>query len=118
MEYFPAAMDREQSDAFADRIESGFDAVGYGLWAVEVPGKVELSLEAWRPLAAVVAVVVSRYHVPGPIPVALPVDFETNTMMDRSEYTAGPAPTPGLPGPLMSSVTMTRSDLVGSSLTK
>jgi RimJ/RimL family protein N-acetyltransferase len=41
MEYFPSALDRTQSDAFADRIEAGFDARGYGLWAVELPDKAE-----------------------------------------------------------------------------
>ena len=41
MEYFLSTLDREQSDAFADRIESGFRTLGYGLWAVEVPGEAE-----------------------------------------------------------------------------
>jgi RimJ/RimL family protein N-acetyltransferase len=39
MEHFPSALDRAESDAFADRIEAGFIANGYGLWAVEVPGE-------------------------------------------------------------------------------
>lgn len=34
--YFPSTLSREQSDAFVDRIESGFDARGYGQWALEV----------------------------------------------------------------------------------
>jgi RimJ/RimL family protein N-acetyltransferase len=38
MEFFPSLLDRTESDAFADRIDAGFDAIGYGLWAVEVPG--------------------------------------------------------------------------------
>ncbi|GAC1374552.1 MAG: GNAT family N-acetyltransferase [Acidimicrobiales bacterium] len=38
MEYFPAPLSTPQSDAFIDRIEDDFDRVGYGLWAVEVPG--------------------------------------------------------------------------------
>ena len=41
MEYFPSTLDRTQSDAFADRIEAGFDQRGYGLWAVEIPGQAE-----------------------------------------------------------------------------
>jgi RimJ/RimL family protein N-acetyltransferase len=41
MEYFPSALDRAESDAFADRIEAGFDARGYGLWAVEIPGEAD-----------------------------------------------------------------------------
>lgn len=35
MRYFRATLDREASDAFADRIEASFDELGYGLWAVE-----------------------------------------------------------------------------------
>ncbi len=38
MEHFPAPLRREESDDLVDRIESGFDARGWGLWAVEVPG--------------------------------------------------------------------------------
>ncbi len=41
MEYFPSALDRPQSDAFADRIEAGFIALGYGLWALELPEEAE-----------------------------------------------------------------------------
>jgi RimJ/RimL family protein N-acetyltransferase len=41
MEFFPRVLDRLESDAFADRIEAGFSGLGYGLWAVEVPGKAE-----------------------------------------------------------------------------
>lgn len=36
MEHFPAPLTREQSDAFVQRIRTGFAANGYGLWAVEV----------------------------------------------------------------------------------
>ena len=36
MEHFPAPLTREQSDTFVDRIEQGFEARGYGLWALEV----------------------------------------------------------------------------------
>jgi RimJ/RimL family protein N-acetyltransferase len=36
MRYFPETLDREASDAVVDRIESGFDRRGYGLWALEV----------------------------------------------------------------------------------
>jgi RimJ/RimL family protein N-acetyltransferase len=37
MEYFAAALSREESDALAARIESHFDRHGFGLWAVEIP---------------------------------------------------------------------------------
>ena len=40
MEHFPAMMTRQESDAFVDRIEAELDAVGYGLWVVEVVGLV------------------------------------------------------------------------------
>ena len=35
MEHFPALMTREQSDAFAEKIEACFAEHGWGLWAVE-----------------------------------------------------------------------------------
>jgi ribosomal-protein-alanine N-acetyltransferase len=43
MEHFPARLTRAESDAAVDRIEAGFDARGFGLWAVEVtePGELE-----------------------------------------------------------------------------
>ena len=36
MRYFPAPLDRTASDALAERIDGRFDALGYGLWALEV----------------------------------------------------------------------------------
>lgn len=39
MEHFVTHMNREQSDAFVDRIEERFDERGYSLWAVEVVGR-------------------------------------------------------------------------------
>lgn len=36
MRHFPAALTREQSDAFVERIRGGFAEQGFGLWAVEV----------------------------------------------------------------------------------
>ena len=36
MRYFPSTLTREQSDAMIDRLESGLDRVGFGLWAVEL----------------------------------------------------------------------------------
>jgi RimJ/RimL family protein N-acetyltransferase len=36
MLYFPAPLSRAASDALIDRIESSFDQLGYGLWALEV----------------------------------------------------------------------------------
>jgi RimJ/RimL family protein N-acetyltransferase len=38
MEHLPAALTREESDAFAARIEAHFEQRGFGLWAVEIPG--------------------------------------------------------------------------------
>jgi RimJ/RimL family protein N-acetyltransferase len=38
MEFFPALLSREESDAVADRIELHFRTHGFGLWAVEIPG--------------------------------------------------------------------------------
>ena len=38
MRYFPATMDRAESDAHVDRIEQLFDRDGFGLWALEVTG--------------------------------------------------------------------------------
>jgi 3-dehydroquinate dehydratase/shikimate dehydrogenase len=37
MEWFPATLIRDESDALADRIEQRMDKQGRGLWAVEVP---------------------------------------------------------------------------------
>jgi RimJ/RimL family protein N-acetyltransferase len=36
MEYYPAPLDRAQSDAMVTRIEETFDRLGIGLWAVEI----------------------------------------------------------------------------------
>jgi len=38
MEHFPSVLTREESDAVVQRIDDQFDAHGFGLWAVEVPG--------------------------------------------------------------------------------
>jgi RimJ/RimL family protein N-acetyltransferase len=38
MEHFPSLLDREQSDAMAERIRAYLDREDHGLWAVEVPG--------------------------------------------------------------------------------
>ena len=35
MRYFPSVQSREESDAFADRIEARIAELGYGLWALE-----------------------------------------------------------------------------------
>ncbi len=35
MQYFPATLDRAQSDALADQIESHFETHGFGMWAME-----------------------------------------------------------------------------------
>jgi RimJ/RimL family protein N-acetyltransferase len=36
LKFFPSTLDRAASDALIDRIETGFDERGYGLWALEV----------------------------------------------------------------------------------
>ena len=36
MEHFPSTLTRQESDALVTRIEAQFDALGYGLWALEV----------------------------------------------------------------------------------
>ena len=38
-EHFPAPLRPEESDALVDRIEAGFEERGWGLWAVEIPGR-------------------------------------------------------------------------------
>ena len=38
VEFLPKALNREESDSLADRIESHFREHGFGLWAVEAPG--------------------------------------------------------------------------------
>ncbi len=38
MEFFPACLDRAQSDALAARIEAHFARHGYGWWALQLPG--------------------------------------------------------------------------------
>jgi len=36
MEFFPALLSRQESEAMVDRIEAHFDAHGFGLWAAEL----------------------------------------------------------------------------------
>jgi RimJ/RimL family protein N-acetyltransferase len=43
MEFFPSMLTRVESDAMADRIQSGFNERGWGLWAVEVTDQVASS---------------------------------------------------------------------------
>lgn len=38
MAFFPGPLDREASDALADRIEAHFEAHGFGVWAVSLRG--------------------------------------------------------------------------------
>ena len=51
MERFPAPLDRAESDALVLRIEEGFQAHGFGLWAVEADGALVgfVGLAASRP---------------------------------------------------------------------
>ncbi len=54
MAHMPALLSRAESDAVVDRIEAGFEANGFGLWAVEVIdgpafiGFVGLSRPSWE----------------------------------------------------------------------
>jgi RimJ/RimL family protein N-acetyltransferase len=41
MRFFPQSLSRAASDAMAERIEQRIDELGWGLWAVEVPGVAE-----------------------------------------------------------------------------
>ncbi|MGQ0831691.1 MAG: GNAT family N-acetyltransferase [Microthrixaceae bacterium] len=41
MEHFPAPLSRTESDALADRIDADLASRGWGLWAAEVPGRIE-----------------------------------------------------------------------------
>lgn len=43
MEHFPATLARVQSDALIERMERSFRDNGYGAWAVELPGSLELA---------------------------------------------------------------------------
>lgn len=56
MEHFPGRMTRSESDRLVDRIVAHFDEHGYGLWAVEVPGKV--------PFAGFVGLNVTLFEAP------------------------------------------------------
>jgi RimJ/RimL family protein N-acetyltransferase len=38
-EFLPGILSRKESDAFAERIEAHFTRHGFGLWAVEIPGR-------------------------------------------------------------------------------
>ena len=38
VEHLQGPMSRDASDAFIDRIETGWDERGWSLWAIEVPG--------------------------------------------------------------------------------
>lgn len=40
MEFFPALLDRQQSDVLAMKIRQRIDEQGWGFWAVEIPGEV------------------------------------------------------------------------------
>lgn len=42
-EHLPSVLSRAESDALATRIEAHFDAHGFGLWAVEVPGELSFA---------------------------------------------------------------------------
>ena len=54
MEYFPSLLTKEESDATVERIFAHIDTHGFGLWAVEVPGRapyigfVGLMIPSWQ----------------------------------------------------------------------
>ncbi len=50
MEHFPATLSRAESDSLIERIESSFARDGFGAWAVEMPGELELAgfVGLWR----------------------------------------------------------------------
>ncbi|MEL6772014.1 MAG: GNAT family N-acetyltransferase [Bacteroidota bacterium] len=54
MEYFPEPLARSESDAVAARIRTHFNAHGFGLWAVEIPGV--------TPFAGFVGLAVPRFE--------------------------------------------------------
>ena len=56
MQYMPAVLDRAGSDALVARIRDQFDRLGYGLWAVEVPGV--------APFIGYVGLAVPRFSAP------------------------------------------------------
>ncbi|MGZ4472412.1 MAG: GNAT family N-acetyltransferase [Nocardioidaceae bacterium] len=56
MEHFPSTMTRAESDAAVNRIEAGFAAHGFGLWAVEVVATGEY--------VGFTGLSVPRFHVP------------------------------------------------------
>lgn len=56
MEHFPATLTAAESDALAARIAGHFAQRGFGLWAVDVPGKI--------PFAGFVGLSVPRFHAP------------------------------------------------------
>ena len=41
MEYFPAPLERDESDALADRCQALIEQRGWGFWAVELKGSAE-----------------------------------------------------------------------------
>ena len=54
MEFYPQTLNRQESDAQAGRIQAHFARHGFGLWAVEIPGRtnfagfIGLSVPAWE----------------------------------------------------------------------
>jgi RimJ/RimL family protein N-acetyltransferase len=56
MEFFPATLTRQESDARVDRIEAHFREHGFGLWAVEIPGV--------TPCAGFIGLSIPRFEAP------------------------------------------------------
>jgi RimJ/RimL family protein N-acetyltransferase len=56
IEFLPAALSRQESDAMADRIEAHFARHGFGLWAVEIAGI--------TPFVGFIGLAVPRFEAP------------------------------------------------------
>jgi RimJ/RimL family protein N-acetyltransferase len=56
MEFFPALLSRDESDARVDRIEAHFRQHGFGLWVVEIPD--------WTPFAGFIGLCFPRFEAP------------------------------------------------------
>jgi ribosomal-protein-alanine N-acetyltransferase len=60
MRWFPAPLDRAESDAMVERMEAVHDRLGFGLWAVEVLG----SVRGAAPFVGFVGLSAPRFELP------------------------------------------------------
>lgn len=77
MEFFPARLTAEESDAMVERIEEAIARDGYGLYALEVPGVVDF------------AGFVGLLPVPAPAPFQLAPAVEIGWRLDRPWWGKG-----------------------------